>query len=364
MDYVIIALAVAILVLLIVLLIKQSKTKETSSATELSEKDKAIQEEKFRQVNEALNLNAQSFSKQLIELSERVSRNINDFKESVGNKFEANNKSTNEELGKIIEKTAKLEESAKELKEFSTKVEDLEKILADNKSKGGFGEYQLEQILFNTYGEDKHLYETQTALPFKGKDGETLIPDSCIKLPKQLLCIDSKFPLEAYKEYINNNDKDKEEALIKKFQNDVELKIKEVTKYIIPGYTSTYAVMFVPSDGIVSLLHQKCYSTIEKAQKANVIITSPSTIVPLISSIKIVKLDYERNEKADEIFELIKSIGKDFATFTNKWLLVSKQAKTVTNSIEDLNITVGRMYDRFNKLQNPEDKGQDYEEIN
>ena len=122
-------------------------------------------------------------------------------------------------------------------------------ILTDKKTRGIFGEVNLEHIMANVFGaNNKKIYQIQ--YPF---DNNT-IADCVLFAPEPLgtVAIDSKFPLENYQAMVNRSNTASVRANAEKlFKADVKKHIDDISnKYIIPGVTSDQAIMFLPAEAI------------------------------------------------------------------------------------------------------------------
>ena len=95
-----------------------------------------------------------------------------------------------------MERLAKIDEAQKKIDNLSNDIISLQTVLTDKKSRGIFGEVNLKQILTSIFGEvNEKIYKMQYTL------STGVIVDSIVFAPDPLgaICIDSKFPLENYR---------------------------------------------------------------------------------------------------------------------------------------------------------------------
>lgn len=304
-------------------------------------------------------------NKELVQFQDKINENLNkDFtslNESIEKKmFEINNKveerlakgfrDTNETFTKIAERVKVIDEAQNKIQTLSEEMVSLQSILSNNQARGSFGEYQLNQLLLSVFGENKKLYETQYT--FKSSkvraDAVIFLPE-----PKGMIAIDSKFPYSSYSKLFDNKDltKEEESKLISDFGREVKKHITDIaSKYIVQGETTEYAVMFVPSDGILALLHSKLLPVVEYARSKNVTIVSPTTLVPLLSSFRAIFIDYEYNMHTKEIIDQLKKIKKDFRIFGDEWSKLNRTIDTLRNDGDKINKRVEKLSNKFQDI--------------
>jgi len=188
----------------------------------------------------------------------------------------------------------------------------------------------------------------------EGKD--TVRADAVVFLPEPngMIAIDSKFPFSAFSQLFDNKDltKDEENKLISQFSNEVKKHITDISnKYIIPTITTDYALMFVPSDGVLALLHSKLRNVIDYSRERKVTIVSPTTIIPLLSSFKAFMIDYEKNKYTDQINEQLLKLSKDFKLFNQDWTKLTNSIESLKRNSDNINNRVEKITEKFGKIE-------------
>jgi DNA recombination protein RmuC len=189
------------------------------------------------------------------------------------------------------------------------------------------------------------------------EDAENVRADAVVFMPKPngMIPIDSKFPYSSYSQLFDNKEltKEEEQKIIAAFGQDVKKHINDISKkYIIPPLTTDYAFMFVPSDGILTLLHSKLVNIVEYAREKNVTIVSPTTIIPLLSSFKAFIIDSERNKYTSLITEELIKLSKEFNRFGDDWLKLSRAIDSVKKNSDQVNTRVEKIHNRFHDIKN------------
>lgn len=328
------SIILVLLMVLLVLMVRNSSKKEKSYDLNKEISDSLYQikdsnDKSLLQIKDALN-SYQSASKQEIsdsytKLLDLVTTQLNQLNDKVNvslkTGFETNNKSMNDVSKALGEITV----AQKNLDSLNEQVINLNNVLTNNQTRGRFGEVALESILNNVFGSTNGLYKTQYVLDTgKKPDAVVFLPD-----PDKLVCIDSKFPFNDYAKLFDRSTTELEkEELNKSFKASLKQEITKIASdYIKPSITSTYAIMFIPSDGIYSYIqsNDEFYeSVVNYARTKNVILTSPSTLQPILANIKVLRVNFEISKNIKDIVLEIQKLSKDNQKFTEDWSKVSR----------------------------------------
>lgn len=328
------SIILVLLMVLLVLMVRNSSKKEKSYDLNKEISDSLYQikdsnDKSLLQIKDALN-SYQSASKQEIsdsytKLLDLVTTQLNQLNDKVNvslkTGFETNNKSMNDVSKALGEITV----AQKNLDSLNEQVINLNNVLTNNQTRGRFGEVALESILNNVFGSTNGLYKTQYVLDTgKKPDAVVFLPD-----PDKLVCIDSKFPFNDYAKLFDRSTTELEkEELNKSFKASLKQEITKIASdYIKPSITSTYAIMFIPSDGIYSYIqsNDEFYeSVVNYARTKNVILTSPSTLQPILANIKVLRVNFEISKNIKDIVLEIQKLSKDNQKFTEDWSKVSQ----------------------------------------
>ena len=380
MDIYIISLLAVVVILLVVILInglKQKTNKEENVADEIKEN---LREENYKLSNTiikeygdlkmelatAIGKGSKENIKDLNEFKEKLNKDIMDNFQALNIKIEEQmeriNKKveyrlnegfekTNKTFTNIVERLTKIDEAQKNIEKLSTNVVSLQNVLTDKKTRGTFGEVQLNHILTSIFGENNEkVFETQATLS-NGK-----IVDALLHVPDPMgdLAIDSKFPLENYQRMV---DKDSTDALraeaTRKFKSDLKKHVDDIaTKYIIPTETSDQAVMFIPAEAIFAELNAYHQDIIDYAQRKRVWIASPTTLMSLLTTVQVLLRNVERDKYSKVIQEELIRLGDEFKRYQERWDKLSRNIDTVNKSVKEIHTTSGKIGKRFEQISN------------
>ncbi|MBN2504181.1 MAG: DNA recombination protein RmuC [Bacilli bacterium] len=289
------------------------------------------------------------------ELANELEKRMANINKNVEERLTQGFVDTNQTFVQIAQRVQVIDEAQKKIESLSTEMIGLQNILSNNQARGSFGEFQLIQLLRSVYGDNDKIYLMQYTMKEASGKRESVRADAVIFVPEphNMVAIDSKFPFSSYSKLLDNKKltKDEEEKLIKSFGAEVKKHITDIaSKYIIPGKTAEYALMFVPSDGILSLIHSELTNVISYAYSKKVMIVSPTTLLPLLSSYYTVVLDHERSKYAAEIDHQLKLLKKEFQIFDGDWKKLNNAIQTLTRQSYSVNTRVEKITSKFNQI--------------
>ncbi|MFA5163607.1 MAG: DNA recombination protein RmuC [Patescibacteria group bacterium] len=226
-------------------------------------------------------------------------------------------------ISEVTEKLTKLDETNKQVVNFSAQLQNLQDILKNPKQRGVLGEYFLEETLKNVL--PPNSYEMQYKLGKDERSGKDLIVDAVVFVKDKLIPIDAKFSLENYERILDAKDRETREKLEQNFKQDLKNRIDETSKYILPGKkTMEFAFMFIPSEAIyydllinkVGAVKVNTRDLIEYAYRdKKVIIVSPTSFLAYLQTVlqglKAMKIE----ESAKEIKANIEKLGKHMLSY-------------------------------------------------
>jgi len=220
-------------------------------------------------------------------------------------------------IGDVTEKLTKLDETNRQVINFSAQLQNLQDILKNPKQRGVLGEYFLEETLKNVL--PPNSYQMQ----YKFSDG--VIVDAVVFVQKKIIPIDSKFSLENYEKIINSKDSDERERLEKIFKQDLKNRIDETSKYIKPEEnTLDFAFMFIPSEAIyydllvnkIGAVQVSTRDLIEYAfRDRKVIIVSPTSFLAYLQTVLQGLRALQIEESAKQIKSNVEKLGKHILVF-------------------------------------------------
>lgn len=237
------------------------------------------------------------------------------------------------QIADVVAGLTKLEETNKQVVNFSAQLQNLQDILKNPKQRGILGEYFLEETLKNVL--PPNSYQMQYAF----SDG--VIVDAVVFVKDKVVPVDSKFSLENYERILNATDAKEKEDLEKIFKQDLKNRIDETSKYIKPEEgTMDFAFMFIPSEAIyydllinkVGAVKVNTRDLVEYAfRDKKVIIVSPTSFLAYLQTVLQGLRAFQIEESAKEIRVNVEKLGKHIIAFEEYMKKVQGSLGTTVN---------------------------------
>lgn len=351
MEQIVIILLVILIVLVLVLiaLFLLNKNNNNDQIERLGKFELNINKE----INTFKDTLTKDLNEDFIKLNDNIEKRLILINEKVNERLDVNFEKTNKTFTSVIERLTKIDEAQKKIDGLSNDIVSLQGILTDKKTRGIFGEINLNNILSNVFGEkNDKVYQLQYKMP------NGMMVDSILFAPKPLgtIAIDSKFPLENYRIMVDKKqDVTTRERAGKNFKEDVKKHIDVINnKYIINGFTADQAIMFLPAEAIFAEINAYHPDLVTYAYNKKIWITSPTTLMATLTIIQMILKNMERDKYTSIIHSHLNSLGVEFARYKERWGKLSRSIQTVNKDVENINVTSDKISKRFDSIHQVE----------
>lgn len=308
----------------------------------------------FRDNRKEIATNLQTIQKtvdsRVKDLQTDNAKKLEEMRLTVDEKLQASvEKRFNESFKTISEQLTSVYKGLGEMKNLATGVGDLKKVMEGVKTRGIYGEVQLNSIIsdilspnqyqenINTKPGSADRVEFAVKMPGREEDHETYLP------------IDSKFPVENYSRLIAAYDQGNKADIItfqKALATDVKEQAKKIsTKYIEPPFTTDFGMMFVPTESLYAEILRIPGLSDEIRQKYNISITSPSTLPVTLSGLLMGFRTVAIEKRSSEVWQVLGAIKAQFNKFGDLLEATKKKLQESANKI-DAAATTSRQIER------------------
>ena len=347
MEYIILSLLIIIIVLLIIIIFRKSNNKESE------EKLNRLEINVIKEISDFKTDFSRSLTTDFNNQTERLDNRLRLINDKVNERLDENFEKTNKTFTNVLERLSKIDEAQKKIDTLSGDIVSLQGVLTDKKTRGVFGEVNLENILSNVFGKNNtKVYQMQYTF------NNGTIADSVLFTPEPLgtIAIDSKFPLEHYQIMVDRkNSAEVRNQAEKMFKTDMKKHIDAISsKYIIPGVTSDQAILFLPAEAIFAEVNAYHTDLLEYAYKKRVWITSPTTLISTLTTIQIIIKNIERDKFAKVIHSELRLLDDEFKRYKDRWDKLYRSIETVSKDVKDIHTTTDKITKRFNSINQVE----------
>lgn len=277
-------------------------------------------------------------------LNQTTEKRLNHIQLQLENQLKENSKNTASTFLDIQKRLTIIDEAQKRIDALSENVSSLQNVLTDKKTRGTYGEMQLQSIIENVL--PKPYVNFQYTLQ-NGRRADCIIH---LPEPNGDIVIDSKFPLESYVNLVESKDNNKVQVsgqfkqAIKKHINDI------ADKYITPPETADSAIMFIPAESIFAEIHAYHHDLVEFAQQKRVWLTSPTTLMAVLTTAKSVIKDDATRKQSHILRTQLYELKQDFSRFQKRMDNLSKHISQANNDVQEVNISANKISKQFKQI--------------
>lgn len=333
--YIMLGVCIVLLLVLIILTLTQSKGANSARLEELSRQMNELVNKNYEQqikIMETLNDNNTNQTKfiqqSILSMQEGNEKKLEQMRETVDEKLTSTlNKRINASFEQVSTQLTNVYQSLGEMKELSSGVTGLNKILTNVKTRGTWAELQLdnilEQIIPNMYERNvktnpKYNGQVEFAVKIPNADNDEI----------SWLPIDSKFPMEDYIRLTDAGEQGNIEA-VERAQKALEQRVKEearaIKNYINEPYTTPFAIMYLATEGLYAQIMNSRTGLPERLQEMGILVAGPSTITALLNSLQLGFSTIAINKRANEVWKILGNAKKQYDSFGE--LLLKAQTK-------------------------------------
>ncbi len=303
-----------------------------------------------KQINEMLLQNTKDLSKRVDALTDSTDKRLKEISGQVEKRLNEGFEKTTETFNQVLLHLTRIDEAQKKITELSSNVVSLQEVLADKRSRGAFGEVQLNALIRNV------LPDSGFSLQHTLSNGTRV--DCMLFLPEPTgnIAVDAKFPLESFRAMSDDAQTDaKRKRAATQFGKDIRKHIDDIAKkYIISGETSDGAVMFIPAEAVFAEIHAHFPDLVEEAFRRRVWMVSPTTMMAILTTARAVLKDAATREQVHLIQHHLGELSKDFGRFQKRMDNLATHIKQAHDDVGQVNISARKISGRFEKIEKVE----------
>lgn len=254
-------------------------------------------------------------------------------------------KTLNERIGQSFElvrtQLENVQQGLGEMKSLAQDVGGLKRVLTNVKTRGTFGEVQLQALL------EQMLSPEQYDANVKTKQKSTEFVEFAVKLPGKedglecvYLPIDAKFPKDAYEQYLDayesgevdriNATSHQLEIVVKKMARDIR------DKYLDPPYTTDFGIMFLPFENIYAEVIRRTALVEQLQREFRVIVTGPTTLGAILNSLQMGFRTLAIEKRSSEVWTVLAAVKTEFGKFGGMLMKVQKNLETAGTQLDEM----------------------------
>ncbi|MGB7815456.1 MAG: DNA recombination protein RmuC [Methylotenera sp.] len=301
-------------------------------------------------VNDTMLKATTTLTQSIESLGKIVDARLEEIGGKVSERLDEGFKKTNETFISVMERLATIDEAQKKIDGLTVNMVSLQELLGDKRSRGAYGEVQLEGLVRNVLPANsfkmQHTFENGSRV-----DCALFLPE-----PTGVVAVDSKFPLENYHKMFDSSLTEAEQNLAEKqFKADVKKHVDDIaTKYIISNVTSDGAVMFIPAEAVFAEIHAYHPEIIDYAMNKRVWLVSPTTLMAVLNTARAVLKDVEMRKQVHIIKDELGKLSKDFERFDVRMKKLADNIRQAHENAQDVHVSSQKITRRFAQIERVE----------
>ena len=295
-----------------------------------------------------------TLDQQLGQMRQANDQNMEKVRETVSEKLDGR---LNESFRLVNAQLADVHKGLGEMREISTGMTDLRKMLGGVKTRGVWGEVQLRALMEELFAPEQ--YVENAAIP----EGSQQRVEFALRLPlsdggERLLPIDSKFPQEDYLRLVEARERGDREAA-KQCAAQLDRAVMEQArrihdKYILPPRTVDFAVLFLPTESLYAEV-SRIEGLVERVQERHrVLICGPATFYALLTSVRMGLRSVTLERRSGEVLQKLAAMKQDFARFDDS---VQRMRMRLAQTGQELDTLEGRARRVVQVIDDVEEEG-------
>jgi DNA recombination protein RmuC len=280
-----------------------------------------------------------TLDEQLQQLQTSNAAKLEDMRKTVDEKLQSTLEARlNESFKQVAERLEQVHHGLGQMQSLAQGVGDLQRVLINVKTRGIFGEVQLERLLDQVLTQEQ--YQRQVMI----KPSSTQRVDFAIRLPGRgegeviWLPIDAKFPREDHERLIDAQERADVQAIEaagKALEQRLKTQAKSIAEsYLEPPHTTDFAILFLPTESLYAEALRRP-GLMEGLQRDHrVTLAGPTTLLAMLNSFQMGFRTLALEKKASEVWSVLGAVKTEFDRY-GEWVgKVREQVQKAADTLD------------------------------
>ncbi|SFG58616.1 DNA recombination protein RmuC [Duganella sp. CF458] len=261
-----------------------------------------------------------------------------------------------ESFRQVSERLERVHQGLGEMQQLALGVGDLKRVLTNVKTRGTWGEVQLEMLLEQILTPDQYAKNVET-IP-----GSNARVEFALKLPGQKeggapvwMPIDAKFPKEQYERLLEAADRADADAVAaagRELERAVRGEARTIAeKYLAPPLTTDFAILFLPTEGLYAEVMRRPGLADELQRVNRVSIAGPSTLTALLNSLQMGFRTLALEKRSSEVWQVLGAVKTEFAKFGDVLAATKTTLERAARNIENAEVRSRQMARKLKSVE-------------
>ncbi|MFL6673720.1 MAG: DNA recombination protein RmuC [Massilia sp.] len=291
------------------------------------------------------------------DLQSDNARRLEEMRQTVDEKLHATLETRlTESFRQVSERLEKVHQGLGEMQQLAIGVGDLKRVLTNVKTRGTWGEVQLEMLLGQVLTVDQYAKNVETVA------GSNARVEFAIKLPGVVdggpplwLPIDAKFPKEQYERLVEAADRADAEGVARagaELERAVRLEARTICeKYLAPPQTTDFAILFLPTEGLYAEVMRRPGVADDLQRTLRVTIAGPSTLAAILNSLQMGFRTLALEKRSSEVWQVLGAVKTEFGKFGDVLAATRTTLERAAKNIENAEVRSRQMARKLKSVE-------------
>jgi len=277
---------------------------------------------------------------QLATLQQTNSAKLEEMRKTVDEKLQTTLETRlGESFKQVAERLEQVHKGLGQMQTLAQGVGDLQRVLTNVKTRGIFGEVQLEALLEQVLTPEQYGKQVET----KPRSNQRV--DFAVRFPGRSsdgtpvwLPIDAKFPREDYERLLDAHDR--ADAIgVESAGRALEVRIREEAKsiceyYLCPPYTTDFAILFLPIESLYAEVLRRP-GLMDKIQRDyRVTLAGPTTLLAMLNSLHMGFRTLALEQQASEVWKVLGAVKTEFERYGEWVARIKEQVQKAADTVD------------------------------
>lgn len=296
----------------------------------------------------------------LKEIETRNAAKLEEIRHTVDEKLHATlEQRLGESFKQVSDRLEQVHRGLGEMQSLAQGVGDLKRVLTNVKTRGTWGEVQLDMLLDQLLTADQYARNVETvrgsgarvefAIKLPGRGGD-LVSEAPVWLP-----IDAKFPREQYERLVDAQERGDAEGVLaagKELETAVRKEAQTIAgKYLAPPATTDFALLFLPTEGLYAEVIRRPGLCDQLQREHRITVAGPTTLTALLNSLQMGFRTLALEKRSSEVWEVLGAVKTEFAKFGD---VLAKTKDTLVRAAKNIEDAETRSRQMARKLRSVE----------
>jgi DNA recombination protein RmuC len=294
---------------------------------------------------------------QLAQLQQTNTAKLDEMRRTVDEKLQSTLEARlGESFKQVADRLEQVHKGLGEMQTLAVGVGSLQRVLTNVKTRGVFGEVQLEALLEQVLTPDQYAKQVETqprsgqrvdfAIRFPGRGGD----GAPVWLP-----IDAKFPRDDYERLLDAHeraDPAAAEAAAKALEARIRTEAKSISEnYLAAPHTTDFAILFLPVESLYAEVLRRPGLMDAIQRQHRVTLAGPTTLLAMLNSLHMGFRTLALEHQASEVWKVLGAVKTEFERYGDWVARIKEQVSKASDTIDKADTRAKQMRLALRKVE-------------